>query len=63
MNQPCELKIFPSSGPCQHRVKRKKRCRKPSYARLDGGTPRCKTHLEDQMDYIENVSRKEKKDG
>lgn len=62
MNQPCELKILPSSGPCQHRVGGKRRCGKPSYARLDGGTARCKNHLEDQMDWIENyTSRKGKK--
>ena len=63
MNQACEMKIFPTTGPCQHRTKGKKRCRKPSFARVDNGTARCKAHLEEQMDWIENVSRKEESDG
>lgn len=65
MNQPCEIRIFPTTGPCQHRwnlrhTGGRKRCGKPSFARLDNETARCMTHLEEQMDYVENVSRKEK---
>ncbi len=63
MNQPCEIKILPSSGPCQRRTEGKKRCRRPSYGRLDGSTARCKAHLQEQMDWIENQSRKEESDG
>ena len=58
MNQTCEMKIFPTSGPCQHRTKGKKRCGLLGFGRLEGGTARCKAHLQELMDWIENVSRR-----
>lgn len=35
-------------------------CTNPSFAKLNGGTARCITHLQEQMDWVENVSREEK---